>query len=186
MAAQLISMKGRSRRGETASVAAALARHRPLALIEAPATLDGGDVLVAGTQVFVGRSSRTNGDAVAQLRRLVAPFGYTVCEVDVRDCLHLKSAATAIADDGVLINPAWIDRRVFADVEFVDVDPDEAMAANALRLHDRVIYPTAFPRTGERLVARGLRLALVDASEVAKAEGAVTCCSLIFKDLRDG
>jgi len=175
-----------SRRIETPAVADALARFRTVRAIEAPGTIDGGDVLTVGRRMFIGRSTRTNAAAIEQMRRLLAPHGYVVCEVEVRGCLHLKSAVTALADDLLLINPAWIDRRVFADVEFVDVDPDEAMAANALRLHDRVIYPTAFPRTGERLVARGLRLALVDASEVAKAEGAVTCCSLIFKDLRDG
>ena len=168
-----------SRRIETPLVAAALAQYRPLHAIAAPGIVDGGDVLVAGHQVFVGRSTRTNASAIDQMRRLLAPFGYTVCEVCVTGCLHLKSAVTVIDDGVLLVNPEWMDTRAFGGFEFVDVDPGEPTAANALRLADRLIASSSFPRTAERLVRRGLRLQLVDAGEVAKAEGAVTCCSLI-------
>ena len=168
-----------SRRVEIPAVAAALEQHRRVEAIQAPATIDGGDVLVIGRRVFVGRSSRTNADAIAQMRRILAPFGYRVCDLTVRGCLHLKSAVTALAGDLLLANPAWIDKEAFSGLGFIDVDPREAMAANALQLGDRIIYSTACPRTAERLTSRGLRLQLVDASELAKAEGAVTCCSVI-------
>ena len=171
-----------SRRVETPAVAATLSRYRPLRTIEAPGLVDGGDVLVAGHQVFVGRSTRTNTSAIDQMRRLLAPFGYTVCEVGVTGCLHLKSAVTVIGDGVLLVNPAWISSRAFGGFEFVEVDPVEPFAANALRLADRVIFSSSFPRTAERLARRGLHLHLVDASEVAKAEGAVTCCSLLIHD----
>jgi dimethylargininase len=170
-----------SRRAETAAVASALARDRSVQMIQAPGTVDGGDVLVAGRRVFVGRSTRTNDAAVEQMRQMLTPLGYTVCAVEVTGCLHLKSAVTALAGDLLLANPDWIDRAAFAGFELVEVDPLEPMAANALRVDDRVIYPTAFPRTAERIARRGLRLALIDASELAKAEGAVTCCSLIIR-----
>jgi dimethylargininase len=97
----------------------------------------------------------------------------------VRCCLHLKSAVTALGDDVLLVNRAWIDPEAFAGFTLVDVDPSEPSAANALRLDDRIVVSSAFPRTAERIARRGLRLHTVDASEVAKAEGAVTCCSLI-------
>jgi dimethylargininase len=169
-----------SRRIETPAVADALARYRTVHTIEPPGTIDGGDVLTVGHRMFIGRSSRTNGPAIEQMRRLLAPYGYVVDEVEVRGCLHLKSAVTALTDDTLLVNPGWLDRGVFSDFALVEIDPGEAMAANALRLHDRVVYPTAFPRTAERLASRGLRLALVDASELAKAEGAVTCCCVLI------
>jgi len=79
------------------------------------------------------------------------------------------------------VNPEWIDKAALEGFRFVDVDPSEPMAANALRVGGEVIYPAAFPRTAERLAACGLHVRRVDASEVAKAEGAVTCCSVIFK-----
>jgi len=170
-----------SRRAETAAVASALARYRSVQMIQAPGTVDGGDVLVAGRRVFVGRSTRTNDAAVEQIRQMLTPFGYTVCGVQVTGCLHLKSAVTALGGDLLLANPDWIDRAAFAGFELVEVDPLEPMAANALRVDDRVIYPRAFPRTAERIARRGLRLELIDASELAKAEGAVTCCSLIIR-----
>jgi len=168
-----------SRRAEVPAVAEALQRFRPVRVIQPPGTIDGGDVLVAGRQVFVGLSTRTNADAARQMREMLAPLGYTVREARVRGCLHLKSAVTAIAGDMLLANLAWIERGLFDGFEVVEIDASEPMAANALRVGDRVIYPTAFPRTADRLAARGLTLSFVDASEVAKAEGAVTCCSLI-------
>ena len=171
-----------SRRIETPEVAKALAPYRTVRAIIQPAHIDGGDVLVAGRRVFVGRSTRTNAEAVEQMRHWLTPLGYVVCEVPIAACLHLKSAVTRLEDDVLLANPAWLDMRTFRDYEVIEVDASEPMAANVVRLHDRVIYPNAFPRTAERLASRGYRIELVDASELAKAEGAVTCCSLIFDE----
>jgi dimethylargininase len=168
-----------SRRRETAAVAETLGAYRPLRAIQHPGTVDGGDVLVAGRRVFVGRSSRTNEAAVRQMRQVLEPLGYTVTDTVVHFCLHLKSAVTALSDDVLLANREWIDPAVFEGFTLVEVDPSEPNAANALRLDDRIVYSSAFPRTAERITRRGLRVQAVDASEVAKAEGAVTCCSLI-------
>jgi dimethylargininase len=178
-----------SRRGETASVATALARHRPLARIAAPATLDGGDVLRLGRRVFVGLSARSNGEGVAQLAALLEPRGYEVKGVPLDGCLHLKSAVTEVADGTLVINPAWIDRAAFAGYEQIEVDPSEPFAANVLRIpggegEDVVVMPAAFPRTAERLVARGVRGRTLEVSEIAKAEGGVTCCSILLRDRR--
>jgi dimethylargininase len=176
-----------SRRRELPAIAAALAAYRPLREIQAPATLDGGDVLVAGRHVFVGGSTRTNDAAFVQIRRILEPFGYTVARTAVRgDCLHLKSAVTALRDDHLLVNPAWIDTAAFAGFTLVDVAPEEPAAANVLRLADRVLVAEAFPRTAARLAALGLRLERVDASELAKAEGALTCCSVIVPGIPAG
>ena len=168
-----------SRRRELPAIAAALAVYRPLYEIHPPGRVDGGDVLVAGRRVFVGRSTRTNASAAIQIRRILEPFGYTVTETDVRGCLHLKSAVTTLGEDRLLVNPAWVDAAAFDGFTLVEVAPEEPSAANVLRLADRVIVAKAFPRTAERLEALCMRVELVDASELAKAEGAVTCCSLI-------
>jgi dimethylargininase len=170
-----------SRRAETAAVADALRKYRPLHHMESPGTADGGDVLVVGRQVFVGRSSRTSDAGIDGMRRVLAPYGYEVNAIAVRGCLHLKSAVTAVDDGLLLINPAWLPAGPFRSFDRIDVHPDEPSAANAVRVGDRIIYPASFPRTLERLQRRGLRVATVEASEVAKAEGAVTCGSLIFE-----
>jgi len=169
-----------SRRGETSAVAEALAVYRPLVYVDEPGTLDGGDVLTIGKRVFVGESRRTNAAAITQMGRYLAPYGYTVHIVPVRGCLHLKSAVTAISDDTLLVNPDWVPPDRFRPLQLLDVHPAEAYAANALFVGGNVIYPAAFPRTRARMDARGIQVVEVDVSELAKAEGAVTCCSLIF------
>jgi len=171
-----------ARRAETAGVVEALVRHgRPLHRVQAPATLDGGDVLVIGREVFVGASSRTNRAAIDQLSRTLGAVGYTVRAVPVRGCLHLKSAVTAVAADTLLINRAWVPAETFRGLSLIDVDPEEPHAANGLTVGDAVIYPSSFPRTRERLERRGVRIRSVEVDELQKAEGAVTCCSLIFE-----
>jgi dimethylargininase len=169
-----------SRRAETPAIAHALAAFRSLREIQPPGTADGGDVLVAGRRVFVGLSTRTNEAAVTQMRQILGPHGYTICATEVTGCLHLKSAVTALDDTTLLVNRAWIDPSAFQGFTLVDVDPQEPSAANALRLGDRVIFPAAFPRTARLIERRGLRVTIVEADELAKAEGAVTCCSLII------
>jgi dimethylargininase len=169
-----------SRRGELAGVEQALAPFRPLAHITDPATLDGGDVLLVGRRLYVGRSGRSNDEGIGQLRALVAPHGYDVQAIGVRGCLHLKSAVTAVASDTLLGNGAWVDREAFGDATWIDVDPSEPHAANALQIEKDAIYPLAYPLTAERLRSFGISLRLVDASELAKAEGGVTCCSLVL------
>jgi dimethylargininase len=168
------------RRRETSAVVEALEKYRALQRIEPPATLDGGDVLVMGRHVFVGRSRRTNAKGIEQLRGILAACGYTVQSVPVDGCLHLKSAVTAVSDDTVLVNRRWVPIDAFSDLAVLDVHPSEPWGANALRIDGDIIYPTAFPRTRARLEARGLHVRTVDVGELAKAEGAVTCCSLVF------
>ncbi|HVZ22600.1 MAG TPA: arginine deiminase family protein [Vicinamibacterales bacterium] len=169
-----------SRRLEVPPIAAVLGRYRELVSVEPPATLDGGDVLVLGRHVYVGRSRRTSDGGIAQLRRILMRYGYEVVAVEVAGCLHLKSAATAIADDRLLVNPAWVAVDAFAGAHLLSIDPDESQAANALRAGEMLVYPSAFPRTRDTLVRAGHRVREVDVSELAKAEGAVTCCSVMF------
>lgn len=170
-----------SRQIETAAVAHALAPFRAIRRIAAPGIADGGDVLAVGRRVFVGLSTRTNRAAVAQMRGWLAPFGYVLDEVEVTGCLHLKSAVTALADDLLLINREWVEPSLFDGFELVDVDAGEPSAANALRVDGAVVFPSEFPRTRDVIASRGFDVHTVPAGELAKAEGAVTCCSLIFR-----
>jgi dimethylargininase len=171
-----------SRLPEIPSVAAALAPYRNLATLVPPASLDGGDVLTVGRSVYVGISGRSNEAGIEQLRAIIGPLGYAVTPIALRECLHLKSGVTQIAPATLLINRRWVDDRFLRCMQLIDVDPEEPAAANALLLDDVVIYPAAFPRTMERLAVAGVRVEPVDVSELAKAEGGVTCCSLIFEE----
>jgi dimethylargininase len=171
-----------TRRDEGAAVIEVLGRHRQVLPIEAPGTLDGGDVLRIGRHVFVGMSARSNEAGRMQLRERLAPFGYRVESVAMRDCLHLKSAVTQVAEETVLINPAWVDAAPFAGLARIEVDPAEPHAANALRVGDALLYPQGFPRTEARLRAAGIEVTMLDLSELQKAEGATTCCCILLRD----
>jgi dimethylargininase len=170
-----------SRRPETPSVARALALHRELVAISAPGTLDGGDVLRVGRTLFVGATGRSNETGIGQLRAAVAPLGYAVRAVPVAGCLHLKSAVTQVASDTLLINRSRVDAGPFAGLALLDVHADEPDAANALLVGTAVIYPASHPRTRGRLEERGIEVRAVDVAELEKAEGAVTCCSIVFE-----
>ena len=170
-----------SRRPEVASIRSALEAFRRIAAIAPPATLDGGDVLLIDRRLYVGISTRSDGRAVEQLRAILTPIGYEAIPVPVRGCLHLKSAVTRVGPDCLLVNARWVDASTLPPLQRIEVHPDESHGGNALLVGQKVIYPAAFPRTRERLERAGVAVESVDLSELAKAEGGVTCCSLIFQ-----
>jgi len=170
-----------SRRKEVADIKNALKPYRELVSIQAPGTLDGGDILAAGDTIYVGVSSRSNQEGIQQLQEFVNPFGYHVEAISVNGCLHLKSAVTLVGENIFLINPEWIDKEIFKGYRIIEIDEKEKNAANALLIDQTVIYQPSFPETAEKLADAGLNLKMVDSSELGKAEGALTCCSLIFR-----
>jgi dimethylargininase len=169
-----------SRKPETESIAQALSPLTKLLFLREPATLDGGDVLVVGRRIFIGISTRSNDEAIDQLRDLLREYGYSVTGVPLHDCLHLESAVTRVDASTLLINKNWVDTTFFADYNLIEVDPSEPHAANSLPIGDSIIFPTAFPKTRAKLEERGYKVIPVEVDELAKAEGAVTCCSLIL------
>jgi dimethylargininase len=187
-----------SRQPEIDAMVQALRPHRRLQFIESPGALDGGDVLVtspphrAGVRggdpgpgrVFVGLSGRTNDEGMRQLASHVAPYGFDVIGVPVTGCLHLKSAVTLVDASTLLINAQWIDPSHFDGFDLIHVDPSEPAAANVLRIGDTVICAAEFPQTRRRLEANGFVTAAVPAGELAKAEGGVTCCSVLVTTIQ--
>ena len=170
-----------SRRPETESLAETVGRYRPLVQIEPPGTIDGGDVLVVGRTLYVGLSSRTNREAIAQLETLLGEWDYEVNPVPVSGCLHLKSAVTQVGENLLLLNDRFVPTDCFAPMERVAVAPEEPDGANALWIGGAAVYPKHHPRTAERLDRAGVRVVPVPCAELAKAEGGVTCCSIVFR-----
>ena len=170
-----------SRRPETDTMAAILKEYRELRFIEAPGTIDGGDVLTLGKHVYIGDTKRTNRAAIRQFSDILQPFGYTVTAVPVTKCLHLKTAIAPLEEDLLLINPNWIDGDIFDDHQTEPVHPDEPFGANVMRRGNYVLCPTAFPKTAELLTQKGYDVITVNQSELAKAEAGLTCCSVIVE-----
>lgn len=176
----LLNPGAASRRPEIASVEKALAPYRDIFRVQPPATVDGGDILRTGKTVYVGLSGRSTGEAVEQIQAILAPFGYQVRAVNVTGCLHLKSAVTQVGEHTLLVNPAWVSKEAFPGMQFIEVDASEPYAANAILVDGKVMYPSSFPKTREKLEQAGIEMLVLAADELAKAEGALTCCSLIF------
>ena len=178
--AVIATMGAESRRGERESLAAALTPFRPLIHMRAPARLEGGDVMRVGRHLYVGLSARTDAAGVAQLASELAPYGYTVHALELRDCLHLKSACCCIGDDIVLANSTWVDIAPFAHYRLIEVAPGEPGAANALRVNDTIVMPNAYPGTAALLRSEGFPVVELEMTELMKAESGMTCSSLIF------
>ena len=170
-----------SRRPEAVSLAQAVSKFRRLEHVTLPGTIEGGDVLRIGRKLFVGLSKRSNAAGIRQLAAILVPYRYEVIAVPVTGCLHLKSAVTCLGRDTLLANRAWFDPAPFSGYHWIDVDPAEPHAANALALVNTIIFPASFPRTCARIEARGFHVTPLDISELQKAESGLTCSSLIFQ-----
>lgn len=169
-----------TRRKEAPSLAAALEKYRRLAFIKLPGLLEGGDVLRVGRKLFAGVTRRTNAEGIRQLSLIVSQFGYDLTAVPVSACLHLKSAVTSLGRNTLLGNRAWFQWSRVAGFDWIDVDPAEPHAANALAIGDTVVFPASFPRTRERIEAKGFPVTPIDIGELQKAESGLTCSSLMF------
>ena len=172
-----------SRRAEIPSIANTLKDFRSLVWIQEPGTIDGGDILRVGRMLYVGASSRTNLEGIALLETAVSSWGYEVTRVPLTGCLHLKSAVTQVGEDLLLINTRWVRPNCFGAMKTIAVAPPEPGAANALWIAGggAVIFPEHHSQTAQRLIRAGVRVISVPCSELAKAEGGVTCCSLVFQ-----
>jgi dimethylargininase len=173
-----------SRAGEVALIEPTLrglfaARHS----IEAPGTLDGGDVCPAGNHFFIGISERTNETGARQLGAMLARYGYTVAFIDIRavpGILHLKSGLSSLGDNRLAMIDTLADHDVFRGYEVVRMHPKENYAVNCLRLNDHVVVVAGFPRFEATVRAFGYPVIALDTSEFRKMDGALTCLSLRF------
>jgi len=169
-----------TRRKEAASLAAALEPHRKLAHVKLPGTLEGGDVLRVGRKLFAGITQRSNPEGIRQLAVIAAAYGYDLTGVPVTGCLHLKSAVTYLGKNTLLGNRSWFQWERMKGFDWVDVDPGEPHAGNALLIGETVVFPASFPKTRARIEAKGICVESLDISELQKAESGLTCSSLLF------
>lgn len=179
----MATMGAKSRNGEVDSIAAELGNFRTLVHLQPPAKLDGGDVMLIDKILYVGLSTRTNLEAVQQLRHIAEPYGYRVELLHVQGCLHLKTGCTYIGRNRLLVNRTWVDASGLP-YDIVDVHEEEPLAANSLLINDTLLYSASFPLTRGILEQNGLRVEPVDISELEKAEAGLSCMSIVF-DSRD-
>jgi dimethylargininase len=177
----LTSMGTAARRQELTGIEPILRQYRVVRRIELPATIEGGDVLRIGRRLLVGVSSRTNAAGASALAAIVGCHGYEVVPVPVLGCLHLKTACSALDDRRLLVNPAWVDGSALSGFHLVRVPAAEPWAANVLRVGTRLCLAADHERTADMLHRLGFDVRAVDLSEFAKAEGGVTCLSILME-----
>lgn len=175
--ALICRMKEASRQGEVDSVVPVLKKHLPLEYLDPPANLDGGDVLNTGETLFVGLSERTNQDGIDALSVICSK---PVVPVEVLQGLHLKSAVSFLGGKLLLVDPLSVDPQHFSGFETILVREDERYAANCLAIWHKVLMPAGFPRLSNEIRRHGLQVVELEMSEFEKADGGVTCLSLII------
>jgi dimethylargininase len=178
--AVLTPMGTGARQPEPAGVEPDLRKYREVQRIELPATLEGGDVLRVGRTLLVGLSSRTNRAGISALEAVVGRYGYKVVAVPVGGSLHFKTACTALDEGRLLVNTSWVDVRPLRGFELIRVPEDEPWGANTMRVGPSVCVAAGQPRTAELIHGLGFDVRAIDLSEFAKAEGGVTCLSILL------
>ncbi len=170
-----------SRRGETASIAAAVgAFYQHIECIEAPGTLDGGDVMMVGGHFYVGLSDRTNQEGADQLLQLLQAHGMSGTTIPLQQVLHLKTGLSYLEHNNLLISGEFTAMDTFKGFNQLQVPVAEAYAANCIWVNERVLVPAGFPRTASMIEQLGYAVMTVDVSEFEKLDGGLSCLSLRF------
>ena len=172
-----------SRLGEAAIMMPHLAAlyGQVLQISEADSFIEGGDILVTETEVLVGRSARTNGAGIAELTRLLAPWGYAVREVFTPPgVLHFKTDCSLLDGDTILSTKRLAASGCFAGYRVIHTADGEEASANAIRFNDVVLTADGFPHTHQALVQAGYNVRVIGNSECAKLDGGMSCLSLRF------
>jgi dimethylargininase len=171
-----------ARRGEAEEMSLVLSRRFAKAYrIQAPGTLDGGDICQVGKHFLIGLSQRTNLPGAEQLAGFLEERGYSSEVVDIRGLpgiLHLKSAVNCLSEDTLLLDPRMAEQPTLRRYRKLLVRREDAYSANCLRVNDLVLVPSGFPRTRELLEKNGFETLSLEISEYQKMDGGLSCLSL--------
>ncbi len=148
--------------------------------IQNPGTVDGGDVMMAGSHFYIGLSERTNDIGAKQLIKILGRFGFTGSTVRLEKFLHLKSGVAYLEDNNMVITGEFTDNGAFRKYNLFKVDDKEGYAANCLWINDFVLVAKGFPTTKELIEDAGYKTIELDVSEFRKIDGGLSCLSLRF------
>jgi len=148
--------------------------------IEAPGTMEGGDVMKVGNHFFVGLSDRTNEEGAKQFNDIVTKLGYTSSTVPVTEGLHLKDFVIYLENNNMLVTSVMNDMDAFKEFNRFVIEPDELYAINSLYINGTVLVPEGYPKTLKIIQDLGYPVKLVDTNEFRLIDGSLTCLSLRF------
>ena len=172
-----------TRKGEIAGIREVLMEYYAPSVIEAiqaPGTLEGGDVMMCGDTFYVGQSARTNSEGIRQFGQILGKYGYTVIEVPLEEVLHLKTGVNYLENNNLLVSGEFIDKPEFASYHRIIIPQEEAYAANCIWMNGTVIVPEGYPAVLAAVQGAGYPVITVDTSEFRKIDGGLSCLSLRF------
>lgn len=170
-----------SRRGEVEKIISVLeAQFNNLETIDAPGTIEAGDIMMVGSHYYIGLSDRTNIQGAEQLINLLEKHGYTGSTVELKDVLHLKTGLSYLENNMLVVCGEFISDPIFAEFEQIVIPESESYAANCIWVNDNVIIPTGYPMTKNKISSTGYNVLEVDVSEFQKLDGGLSCLSLRY------
>jgi dimethylargininase len=169
-----------SRQGEEKSITEVILRYRQVEYIQAPGTVDGGDVLMMDNHFFIGISERTNHQGADQMGKILEKHDNTFTPIPVGAGLHFKSSVNCVAPNTLLITGDVADHEAFYEYDKIMVGNEESYAANTLWINNHLLMPKGFPSTKAKLKRLGLPIIELDVSEIQKMDGGLTCLSIRF------
>ena len=170
-----------SRKGEQVDMERALGSfYDTIEHIEAPGTVEAGDVMMTGRHFYIGISDRTNHEGADQLIHILEKHQMTGEKIELKQLLHLKSGMSYLEDNNLLVQNEFSDHPAFNRFRKLKVGADEGYAANSLWVNGTVLVPTGFPITRSNIEQAGYPTISLDVSEFEKLDGGLSCLSLRF------
>ena len=170
-----------SRRGEVSAVSLQLAEfYDRVNTIESPGTVDAGDIMMVGDHCYIGLSERTNVDGAAQMIAFLQASGYNGSTVSISESLHLKSSVSYLENNNLVITGELVSKEEFAEFKHIEIDTDEAYAANCVWVNEHVLVASGYPQSSDKIRASGYSVIELDMSEFKKLDGGLSCLSLRF------
>ncbi len=167
------------RRGEVGKVASELLSfYEQVEAIEAPGTLDAGDIMMVGQHFYIGLSERSNQAGAEQLIEILKAHGYSGSMVAFSEALHLKSSVSYLENNRLVITGELCGKPAFAEFDHIVIAADEAYAANCVWINNRVLVASGYPNTSKLIADLGYEVIELDVSEFRKLDGGLSCLSL--------
>ena len=172
--------KEKSRRGEGASIHKEIKKYRTIKTLPPSVTLDGGDVLNTDEKIFVGISSRTNFEAVNALAKFTKK---PVIPIKILRGLHLKTSVSYLGNDILVLDPSSVETNPLHEFKWIETDSSSHRAANCLAIENKVLMSKESNQIADRIHKEGFKTLELDISEFEKADGGLTCLSIILKQI---
>ncbi len=168
-----------SRRDETQTIEPALRDHfKTVEHVQAPGTVDAGDIMMVGRHFFIGLSQRTNQSGAEQIIQILNRHGMSGSTVPLKEMLHLKSGVAYLENNTMVATGEFLNRAEFANFRVIPIPNEEAYAANCLWLNGTVLVPAGYPQAKQAIEAAGYQTIALEMSEFRKLDGGLSCLSL--------